>query len=366
MRSFLFLLFFQVIVFQSLMAQNQLVIIGTYTQKGSEGVYLYNFNPKNGQLSPLSITKNLVNPSFLAISPNRKFVYVVEETSNGKVNAFRLDEKKGELTLLNTKLVKGDDPCHIEVDKTGKWVLVGNYSSGNLSVFPVQTDGSLGEAQQVIQHEGKSINPDRQEKPHVHSVNISPNNQEVLVVDLGIDKVMAYQFNSDSGKLNPASPAFTEVQPGAGPRHFAFHPNGQWAYVILELNSSITAFTYEKGKLNPQQTISTLPSDFKENNSCADIHVSPDGKFLYASNRGHNSLVVYRINPRNGQLTLVQHQSVMGDTPRNFAISPDGKFVLVANQNSDNITVFKRNKQNGKLTYTQQSIRISMPVCIKF
>jgi 6-phosphogluconolactonase len=365
--SFFSILILTLLIYSSVSAQSALVLVGTYTSRGSEGVYVYQFDANTGSLNPLNLAKNLENPSFLAISPNQKFVYVVEETANGKVNAFSLDEKTGLLTLLNSQLVNGDHPCHISVDKSGRWVMVGNYSSGNLTIFPIQADGSLGKSIQTIQHEGKSVNIDRQEKAHVHSVNIAPNNRDVFVVDLGIDKIMTYQLNAQTGQLIAGNPAFTEVTPGAGPRHFAFHPQQKWAYAILELNATITAFEYAgDGKLKAFQTITTLPDDFKEFNSCADIHISADGKYLYGSNRGHNSIAVYKIHPKTGELKLIQHQSVMGEMPRNFAIDPSGKFLLVANQNTDNITVFKRNKKSGKLTYTNQSFKVSMPVCIKF
>lgn len=347
-------------------AQNTYLFVGTYTQKESEGVYIFQFDTDKGSLTPISITKNMQNPSFLTISPNRKFVYVVEETAKGKVNAFRFEEKSGQLTLLNTQSVNGDYPCHITIDKTGKWVIVGNYGSGNFSLFPVQADGSLGKATQSIQHEGKSINLSRQEAPHVHSINIGKNNKDVFVLDLGIDKIMSYQLDSKIGKISAANTPFTEVKAGAGPRHFAFHPNKAYAYAILELNSTIVSLHYKDSKLTQFQTISTLPENYKEENSCADIHISSDGKFLYGSNRGHDSIVVYSINPQTGQLTFIQHQPVQGKTPRNFVIDPSGNFLLVANQNTDNITVFKRDKKTGKLTYTGTEIKISMPVCLKF
>ena len=349
-----------------LIAQNPYLLVGTYTQKGSEGVYIFRFDSKKGTLVPVSMAKNLKNPSFLAISLNQKFIYVVEETAKGRVNAFRFDEKTEQFVLLNSQEVVGDYPCHVAADKTGKWIFTGNYGSGNFSVFPVQADGSLGKATQTIQHEGKSVNTARQEAPHVHSVNIGKNNQDIFVVDLGIDKIMSYQLDSNTGKVTPANPAFVEVKAGAGPRHFAFHPKKKYAYTILELNSTIAAFRYENSKLTQFQTISTLPETYKGENSCADIHVSEDGKFLYGSNRGHNSIAVYNINQKTGELTLIQYQSVEGQAPRNFAIDPSGNFLLVANQNTDNITIFKRDKQTGKLTYTGNEVKVSMPVCLKF
>jgi 6-phosphogluconolactonase len=312
------------------------------------------------------VAKGFQNPSFLALSPGGQRVYVVEEVSAGRVNALAFDDKTGQLAALNTQPGRGDSPCHVAVDRTGRWVLVGNYSSGNLSVLPVQPDGSLGLATQTIQHEGRGPNPQRQEKPHVHSVNLAANNRDVIVPDLGIDKLVAYTLDARTGTLAPASPPHVAVAPGAGPRHFAFHPRLPYAYAILELSSEVAAFRYENGQLAPLQSVSTLPQGQAGANSCADIHVSPDGKFLYGSNRGHNSIVVYRIDQATGQLALVQHQPTLGDTPRNFALDPAGKFLLVANQNSDHLQVFRRDRKTGRLAPTGQSVKVPAPVCLKF
>ncbi|MFN8354576.1 MAG: lactonase family protein [Spirosomataceae bacterium] len=341
------------------------LLVGTYTAKTSEGVYVYRFNTRTGEATPVSITKNIKNPSFLAIAPNQHFVYSVGENDGGAVNAFRFDSKTGALTLLNTQSSGGAGPCHVAVDQTGKWVLVGNYMGGSLSVLPIMADGSLGKPLQTIQHEGKSINPERQEKPHVHSINIAANNQDVFVPDLGTDKIMTYQLDAQTGRLSPGNPPFTATTPGAGPRHFTFHPNGKFAYVIQELDATITGFRYQAGQLSPFQTIKTLPDNYQGRKWCADIHISPDGKFLYGSNRSHESLVIYQINPRTGQLTLVGHQDVLGKTPRNFIIDPTGKWVLVANQDSDNVVIFSRDAKTGKLTPTGKEINVSMPVCLK-
>jgi 6-phosphogluconolactonase len=349
------------------LGQGKFLLVGTYTARGSEGVYVYRFNAKTGALSLASIAKGFQNPSFLALSPDRQRVYVVEETPAGRVNALRFDEKTGQLAPLNAQPAQGDSPCHVAVDQTGRWVLVGNYSSGNLSVLPVLPGGALGPATQTIQHEGRGPNPQRQEKPHVHSVNLAANNRDVFVPDLGTDRLVAYTLDARTGTLAPARPPHVAVAPGAGPRHFAFHPNRPYAYAILELSSEVAAFRYENGQLTPLQTVSTLPQgQAVASNSCADIHVSPDGKFLYGSNRGHNSIVVYQIDRQTGKLTLVQHQPTLGDTPRNFALDPAGNFLLVANQNSDNIQVFRRDKKTGRLTPTGQSVKVSMPVCLKF
>jgi 6-phosphogluconolactonase len=270
------------------------------------------------------------------------------------------------LTLLNAQPSGGKGATHLTVDKTGNWVIVGCYTSGNLSVLPVEADGSLGSITQTIQHEGSSIDPDRQTKPYVHSINIAPNNIDVFVPDLGTDKIMTYTLNVQTGQLTSGNPVFTATTPGSGPRHFTFHPNGKFAYVIQEMGSTITGFTYKNGALSSFQTVKTLPDDYTGRKWSADIHISPDGRFLYGSNRAHESLAIFSIHQKTGQLTLVGHQSVNGKTPRNFVIDPTGNFVLVANQDSDNITIFRRDKQTGKLTATGKEIMVSMPVCLKF
>ena len=341
------------------------LFIGTYTTKTSEGIYVYRFNTQTGDFVPVSIAKGIKNPSFVALSPDHRYLYSVAEMSGGAVSAFSFDKQSGNLTLLNTQPSGGNGPCHVAVDKTGKWVIVGNYGGGSLSILPVQADGSLGQATQTFQHEGKSVNTERQEKPHVHSINIAPNNKDIFVPDLGTDKIMTYSLDAKSGKLSAGNPPFTATTPGAGPRHFTFHPNGKFAYVIQELDATITGFNYQKGNLKPFQTVKTLPDDYKGRNWCADIHISPDGKFLYGSNRSHESLVIFGIDPKTGQLTLVGHQSVNGKTPRNFMIDPTGKWVLVANQDSDNVVIFSRDVKTGKLTPTGKEIKVSMPVCLK-
>ncbi|WP_064197195.1 MULTISPECIES: lactonase family protein [Emticicia] len=360
----------------------QYLLVGTYTRKNSEGIYVYKFNLNTGDFSRVSVASGIKNPSFLAVSPNQKFVYAVSEISDGIVYSYSFDKNTGMLTNLNTQSAGGADPCHISVDKTGKWVLVGNYSGGNLSILPVEPNGSLSAASQTINHSGSGPNKGRQEKPHVHSVNISPNNRDVFVPDLGIDKIMTYSLNAQNGKLVEGKPAFTKVADGSGPRHFTIHPNGKFVYVIQELSSTVTAFNYVSGKLSPIQTITTLAKDFKYKNKsfCADIHISPDGKFLYGSNRfvdaGNkngifapnnttDTIVIYSIDPKTGKLTYIGNEPVLGKIPRNFMITPNGKFVLVANQETDNITIFNRDAKTGKLSPTGKQIEVPVPVCLK-
>ncbi len=352
---------------------NYYLYVGTYTRKTSEGIYIYKFNTKTGDFTPLSIAKGIDNPSFLAISLDHRFLYSGGSKKGDSVHAFAIDKQTHFLTLLNTQsLGKSLGATHVELDKTGKWLFVANYFSGSISVLPIEAEGTLGELAQTIQLEGKSINPTRQDKAHVHSMNVSPDNKYVFAPDLGTDKIMTYRFDVQTGQLTVPKdsfvervPPFTPTLPGAGPRHFTFHPNGKFAYSIQELDATIMGFNYKNGVLAPFQTIKTLPDDYTGLKWSADIHISPDGKFLYGSNRAHESLTIFKIDKKTGQLSLVGHQPVNGKTPRNFAIDPTGRFVLVANQDSDNITIFKRNKKTGKLTATGKEIKISSPVCLK-
>ena len=340
---------------------------GTYTRKGSEGIYVHQFNSKTGDFKLISIAKGVTNPSFLAVSPDQNFLYSLSGSKGDSVKAFSIQKPSHHLVLLNSQSLAGSSgACHLEVDKTGRWLIVGNYSSGSITVLPIQPNGMLGNAIQTITHEGKSIDPERQQKPFVHSINIAPNNKDVFVPDLGTDKIMTYSLNVETGQLSSAAKPFTSVTPGSGPRHFTFHPNGKFVYIIQEMSATITGFNYKDGVLDAFQEIKNLPDDYTGRKWAADIHISPDGKFLYGSNRTHESLVIFSINIKTGKLTFVGHQPVNGKTPRNFAIDPTGNFILVANQDSDSITIFKRDSTTGKLTSTGKEIAISQPVCLKF
>lgn len=344
------------------------LIIGTYTQPGkSEGLYVYEFNSIAGELTYKARAAGIVNPSYLTISDDQQFVYAVNETGRetpGGVSSFKFDALSGELKFLNKVNSMGDDPCYISIDKKGENVFVGNYSGGNLSAFEVLPDGSLSEASQVIQHEGSSENKSRQEKPHVHSTVISPDHRYLFAADLGTDKVYSYRIRN--GNLKAHQPPFTEAAPGSGPRHLVFHPQGKMAYLIHELTGEVSVYDYKKGVLYPIQSISMMTPDFKGKVGAADIHVSPDGKFVYASNRGDaNELVIYSIG-KDGRLSLAGRQSTLGKGPRNFAIDPSGNYLLAANQNSDEIVVFKRDLKSGLLTDTGKRISIGQPVCLKF
>jgi 6-phosphogluconolactonase len=345
------------------------LIIGTYTNSGkSLGIYVYSFNSRTGDFNFRSVTKGVENPSYLCLSDNQKFLYAVNEVTNGYVSSFSFNPDKGELSFLNKVNSMGADPCYISIEKKSKSVFVGNYSGGNLSAFTVLPNGALSEAVQTIQHSGNSINTQRQEKAHVHSTVISPDEQVLFVADLGTDKLNSYRINN-SGEaeiLSATEQNSILVKAGSGPRHLTFHPNGKFAYLIHELTAEVSVYTYQSGQLNFVQTVSMVAPGYTGGVGAADIHVSPDGKFLYASNRGDaNELVIYSVT-KDGKLKLVGRQSTLGKTPRNFAITPEGNFLLIANQNSDEIVIFKRNKKTGMLTDTGKKIEVGSPVCLLF
>jgi len=359
------------LIFTTSKAQQQnYLVTGTYTSGKSEGIYVYQFNSADGTAKAISQVK-ISNPSFVAVSPNEQFVYSVEEdaAANGKggeITAFSFNKKTGSLIFINRQLTGGDHPCYVSVDKTGKWVAAGNYSSGSLSIFPVEANGGLGTAT-TIKHEGSGPNMARQASPHVHCTFFSADNRFLFVPDLGIDKLMIYAFDENTGKLTAAKQAFAQSEPGAGPRHICFDPANKFTYLIEELSGTVVTYKYKNGKLKRKQRISTMPAGDTSIAGSADIHVSPDGKFLYASNRAEaNTIAIFSINQHNGKLSLVGHQSTLGKTPRNFNFDPSGNFLLVANQNSDNVVVFKIDKDTGLLTDTGNRIDVGKPVCLKW
>jgi len=355
------------------MAEEILVYVGTYTRRGSEGVYAYRLDLSTGSLEHISTAPKVENPSFLAIHPQRRYLYAVNEMGefagrpSGGVSAFAIDPDAGSLSLLNQQPSEGNGPCHLSVDATGKYVLVANYGGGSVAILPVQDDGSLGEATDFVQHQGSSVNPRRQEGPHAHSITLDPTNRYAFAADLGLDRILTYKVDLEQGKLPPNEPPWTEVAPGAGPRHFAFHPGGKYAYLITELANTFVAYTYDEsaGTLQETQTVSTLPDDFDGTSHCADVHVSPDGKFLYGSNRGHDSIAIGAIDASTGRLTLVDYVPTGGKNPRNFGIDPTGAFLLAANQDTDNIVVFRIDPDTGKLESTGRQAEVPMPVCVK-
>jgi 6-phosphogluconolactonase len=349
---------------------------GTYTGGGkSKGIYCYRFDLATGKLTEAGVTEGIKNPSFLAIHPSGKSLYAVSEVSEGgqptgAVTAFALDRKSGKLTTLNHQSSEGAGPCHVSVDKTGRCVLVANYGGGSVASLPLADDGSLKPAASAIQHEGSSVDKRRQDKPHAHSINVSPDNRFAFAADLGLDKVLIYKLDPAKGTIVPNSPTHAATPPGGGPRHFAFHPSGRYAYVCNEMKSSVTAFTYDadKGELTSIQTISTLPADKQDlqGNSTAEIQVHPSGKFVYCSNRGHNSLAIFSVDEKTGRLSAAGHQSTLGSTPRNFGIDLTGQYVIACNQNSDSVAVFRVDQASGKLTQVGDLVGIPAAVCVKF
>jgi len=351
-----------------------LVYVGTYTMGKSEGIYLYRLNLASGELKYVATTKGVVNPSFLTLTPNRRYLYAVNEVEefagrkSGAVSAFAVDQKTGALRLLNQQASLGANPCYVDVDTSGRFVLVANYTRGNVTVLPVQRDGSLGEATDMKQYQGSGVNRERQEGPHAHCILLDPTNRFGYSCDLGTDKIMIFRFDARNGKLSANEQPWAQSKPGAGPRHLAFHPSGKYVFVLNELQSTITAFRRDpqKGSLQELQILTTLPKGFTGTNTAADIHVSPDGRFVYCSNRGHDSIASFKIDPRNGALTAMGHESTRGMTPRNFAIDPAGMFLLVANQKSDNMVVFRLDQKTGGLSATGQVVEVPAPVCLKF
>jgi len=353
-----------------------LFYVGTYTEEGSrsKGIYAYRYDAKTAEIKSLGLAAETVNPSWVTLHPNGQFLYAVNEVGNykgpnsGGVSAFSVDHATGKLTFLNELPTRGADPCYVTVDKTGKYVLVANYTGGSVAVFPIQKDGSLGEASAFVQHSGHGPNPQRQEGPHAHSIDLSPDNRFAMVDDLGLDEVLVYKFDSAKGTLTPNDPPFAKVDSGAGPRHFALRPDGKFAYVITEMGHTVTAFSNDaaNGKLQLLRTVTTLPKDFNGRNDDAEIRVHPSGKFLYASNRGDDSIAIYAIDKNKGTLEQVGSVHTGGKEPRSFEIDPTGMLLFAENQKSDTIVVFRIDAKTGQLTPTGKVLEVGSPVCVKF
>ncbi len=362
----------------------RLVYVGTYTEpilfgtgkilvgKGA-GIYLFTLDIASGALEPFSVVEGVRNPSYLAFDPAHRYLYAVNEfkefegAASGAVSAFAVDPDTGSLTFLNQKPSHGTDPCHLIVDNAGSHVLVANFRSGSVCVLPIQSDGSLGDATEVIQHQGSSVDSVRQAGPHAHAVTLDAAGRYLFVPDLGLDKLVVYAYDAGHGRLEARPELWASVAPGAGPRQVAVHPHGTFAYMINELNSTMSAYHYDgaTGTLHELQTVSTLPADFTDASTCAEVQVSPSGKFLYGSNRGHDSIVVYAIDDQDGTLTLIGHTHTLGQTPRNFAISPDGQYLIAANQDSNNLVTFKIDSVTGQLTPTGYQVEVPTPVCVR-
>jgi 6-phosphogluconolactonase len=349
--------------------------IGTYTSKTeSKGIYSFHFDSGTGRLTSMAVAATTQDASFLSVAPNEKYLYAVNELGDfdgkksGAVTSYSLDPKSGKLTQLNQVPSGGADPCYVSFDQTGKYLLVANYTGGSVSTFPVAPDGRIEPAAAFVQHTGSGPNKERQEGPHAHFIASSSDNRFVFVVDLGLDEVAVYHFDPSKGSLIPNHPPFAKLAAGAGPRHLAFHPNGKFAYVLSEVNSTVTAFAYDSknASFSNLQTLSTIPKDFTARNDTAEIVVHPSGKFLYASNRGRDSIAEFTIDPVQGTLTLSGDFPTQGKEPRNFALDPTGKFLLAANQESNNIVVFRIDQATGALTATGQVAQVPAPVDIVF
>jgi len=357
-----------------------LVYVGTYTGPKSQGIYVFRLQAENPAVSqnitlvPLGLAAASSNPSFLALDLKRRLLFAVNEVSEfdgkptGAVSAFAIDKTKGTLALINQQPSMGAGPCHLVLDGSGRHLLVANYGSGSVSVLPVAADGRLGVASDVVQHTGSSVNPERQKGPHAHCVTIDRANRFVFVCDLGLDKVLAYRFDARRGTLTPHDPPFAQVKPGAGPRHMVFRPDGRFAYVVNELSSTVTTFRYDAnaGALHDLQTVSTLPEQFDGANTGAEVDVHPSGKWLYVSNRGHNSVVLFNVDSNTGRLTYVEEQGTGGFKPRHFGIDPSATYLAVGNQDSDTILVARIDAGNGRLKPSGVFAHAPSPVCMKF
>jgi 6-phosphogluconolactonase len=355
-------------------SQNVYMYIGSYASPENPGLYVYSYDENNLQLNEVQRLTGHANPSFLAIHPSGNFLYAVNETADyegkkeGSVSAFTRNRETGQLEYLNRQSSHGAHPCHVSLLSGGSQLVVANYSGGNIALYPLASDGLIDEASQVIQHEGSGPVEGRQAGPHAHSVFPSPDGNYVFAADLGIDKVMIYRIDKESGQLIPNQAApWAEMPPGSGPRHLDFHPNGRWIYVVNELNSTVTRLEFNRktGEVAVNESVTTLPDGWDGRNSCADIHVHPSGKFLFASNRGHNSIAIFSIG-NDGHIKPSGQEPVRGETPRNFCLDPKGKRMFVANQRSGNITIFDIDQDSGELTFTEKGLKIDQPVCIKF
>jgi 6-phosphogluconolactonase len=367
------------------MRSETLVYVGTYTEtirfgsgkllrgKG-QGIHVYRLDESSGALEPVRVVTGIVNPSYLALDPAQRFLYAVNELKSyqgkpgGSVSAFQVEPTTGDLTLLNTQPTHGTDPCHVLANGRCSHVFVANFMSGSVCVLPVRPDGSLGEACDFVQHLGSGIDPARQQGPHAHSVTLDPAGRFACVPDLGLDKLLVYRVDAKRGRLEPNAIPWLKVKPGAGPRHLAFHPSGRFAYLINELDSTLAVLSYDgrRGAFTERQVVPTLPEDYRGESTCSDVQVSPSGRFVYGSNRGHDSIAIYRVDPRGGRLTPLGHEPTRGKTPRGFGIDPTGRFLLAANQDSDTIVTFRIDPRSGALIPAGRSTKAPTPVCIKF
>jgi 6-phosphogluconolactonase len=349
------------------------VFVGTGGGKVAKGIYRFEMDAKTGALSNGELAAEASAPGFLAIHPNNKFLYAVANVNIGGKNqggviAYALDAKTGKLTKLNEQPSGGGGPCHVSVDRVGKNVLIANYGGGSANVFPIGEDGKLKDGTGFVQHKGEVADPKRQGGPHAHSINVSKDNRFAMVADLGLDRVFVYKLDADKGTLTPNDPPAVATAKRAGPRHFAFHPTAPLAFVINEIDSTLSSLSYdaEKGTLKTLKTVSTLPPDFKGNTTTAEVVVHPSGKFVYGSNRGHDSIAAFRLDEKTGDLNLIGFAKEGIKTPRNFNVDPSGQFLVVGSQSGDHINVFKIDQTTGEMTPTGSSVEVGAPICIRF
>jgi 6-phosphogluconolactonase len=346
------------------------IYIGTYTKKTSQGVYVYHWNPESGEMADMALAAKTPNPSFLTLSPNHNNLYAVNEKdhTDGNVSAFAIDHSDGKLVEKNVVPSGGSAPCNLTADHTGQALFVANYGSGSVSSYKILPGGSLSQPVSNILFKGHSVDPERQKEPHTHCTTVSPENKFLLVNDLGLDRIMVFHFDPKTAKLTPNDPPYYSATPGSGPRNLTFHPNGKWAYSIAEMGSVVECMNWDgaKGMLTRFQVISSMPKEHKSPTDAATVQVHPNGRFLYGSNRGDDSITAFAIDPTNGHLTLIQRISCEGGSPRHFAVAPDGKWLIAANQDTANIVILKCDPQTGKLASTGRQYPLDSPVCVVF
>lgn len=357
-------------------SRDYIMYVGTDTHGDGhgKGIYAYRYDASTEKVTSLGVAAETVNPSWIALAPSGRFLYAVNEVGNyqgpnsGGLSAFAVDQATGRLTFLNEIATRGAGPCYVSVDRAGKYALVANYDGGSVAVFPILADGKLGAATAFIQHTGHGTNPERQEGPHAHSIVVTPDDRFAIVNDLGLDELLVYKFDSAKGTLTPNDPPFAKLEPGAGPRHFALAPDGKFAYVVNEMGWTVTVFSanLQTGVFQPIESVRTLAAGFRGRNEDAEVEVHPSGKFLYASNRGEDSIAVFAIDPKKGTLKMIEDVPTGGKEPCSFAIDPTGKLLFVGNENSDDIVIFRIDAKTGQLTQTGEKLEVPSPVCIKF
>ena len=367
-RLLILLLAFLAGCFSSAWAADTFVFFGSHGKGPNVGFSLAHFDTDTGKLTVPVFLQEAVAPAYFIISPDKKHLYTCNSAPGSSVSAYAVDPAMGKLDFLNQKPSGGGDPSYVSLDATGRYLMVANYEGGSIAVYAVLPDGSLGERTAYVRHTGSSVNPERQTHARPHSIRVDPSNQFVLVPDLGVDKLFVYRLDQKTGALQPNDPPFASAAPGSGPRHVVFSPDGRWAYLINEMGSTIIRFSWDakSGVLTQHETISALPQDFKGTSTCAEILVHPSGKFVYATNRGHNSVAVFAVDAKTGRLSLIQHIPTQGKTPRNCEFDPTGHWLLVSNQDSDNAVVYHIAPDTGRLTQAGEPVPVPAPFCERF